>query len=85
MGYTFRDGRLPPQKALEIIVCYMKRMITPVYLGILSVEVGWSLARTQEMMERLEDARCVHRLDETRLRHLGMRPESVVYALGPRM
>ena len=81
MGCTFRDGRLPPQKALGIITSYMWRMSTPVYLGILSVEVGWSLARTQEMMDHLQDEGTVRRLDEGQLRSFGLSPGSIVYAL----
>ena len=51
----FRDGQLPPQKSLEIIMALFRKVTHPLYLGIVSLEVGWSLARTKEMLDVLEE------------------------------
>lgn len=53
MASLFRDGQRPPQKVLEIIMGCFRRYSSPLYLGIVSVEIGWSLARTQEMFDEL--------------------------------
>ena len=55
MSKLFRDGVSPSPQVLEIIVSYMNKVARPVYVGILSLEVRWSLARTQEMLDILEE------------------------------
>ena len=55
MAVMFRDGLKPPPKVLEIIMRLFHRLAHPLYLGIVSLEIGWSLARTQEMLNHLED------------------------------
>lgn len=81
MGLFYRDGQRPPQKALEIITSYMNRVTYPVYLGYLSLEAGYSLARTEEMMNLLEDEGVVHKLTTEELRRSGFREVANVYAL----
>jgi len=51
----FWDGNKFPHVALEIIESYFNRVAQPVYLGTISLEIGWSLARTQEMFDYLHD------------------------------
>lgn len=34
---------------------HFHRVATPVYVGILSLEIGWSLARTEEMLQHLQE------------------------------
>jgi hypothetical protein len=80
----YRDGQRPPQKALEIIVGYMNRVNHPVYLGYVALEIGYSLARTEEMLALLEDQGVVHRLEHAELRASGFRGDANVYGLGPR-
>ena len=50
-----KEGKLPPQAALEIIVGYLHRVACPVYLGTVSLFIGWSLDRTQQMLETLQE------------------------------
>jgi len=81
MSVNFRDGRRPPQKALEIIVGYMTRVAHPVYLGYVSLEVGYSLARTEEMMTILEDQGVVHKMTPEELKAVGYRDIANIYVL----
>lgn len=53
-GPSLLEKNRPPRQALEIIVAFFRRMDRPIYLGIAALEVGWSLARTQEMFDELE-------------------------------
>lgn len=55
MTSPLREGQRPPQSVLKIIVRYFNKVARPVYLGTLSLEVGWSLARTHELVEQLVD------------------------------
>ena len=55
MTALFRDGLKPPPKVLEIIMRLFHRLAHPLYLGVISLEIGWSLARTQEMLDVLQD------------------------------
>lgn len=62
MTKWFKDAKEPPQKALQKIVSYFHRVDRPVYLGYVSVEVGYSLAQTEDMLHALEDAGVVRQL-----------------------
>jgi hypothetical protein len=64
MATLFRNGQVPSQAVLEIIVAYMKRVNGPVYMGFVSLEVGWSLARTQEMLDLLEERGVIKRMSD---------------------
>lgn len=64
MTRLFRDGQKPPQKVLEIIVRHFHRVGRPVYMGIVSLEIGWSLARTQEMFDDLTDKGVIRPMTE---------------------
>lgn len=57
-----RASHRAPQKVLEMIVGFIERVDRPVYLGHVSLEVGWSLERTQEMMDLLEEKGVVRKL-----------------------
>jgi hypothetical protein len=87
MGVLYRDGERPPQKALEIIVGYMHRVAHPLYLGYISLEVRYSLARTQEMMEYLQDQGVVRPLSEDEKRIRGFRIDANLWVLsdGPQL
>ena len=78
-----QNGQRPPQKALEIIVSYMNKVTHPLYLGYLALEVGYSLARTEEMLQHLEEQGIVHRLKHYELKAFGFRPDANVFGLGP--
>lgn len=80
MGRLFRDEG-PSQKVLEIIVGYMNRVGRPVYLGFISLEIRWSLARTQEMMDVLEERGVVRNVPVDELRNKGFPSVAHVYEL----
>lgn len=77
----FRDGQKPPQQSLEIIVAYMAKAHRPVYLGLISLEVRWSLARTQEMMELLQQQGIVREATPDEKRELRAVPDANVWCL----
>lgn len=81
MGKLFRDGEGPSPRVLEIIVSYMNRVGRPVYLGFVSLEVRWSLARTQEMMDVLEERGVVRNVPREELKAKGFPAEAHVYEL----
>lgn len=75
MTRWFKDGREPPQAALEKIVSYFHRVDRPVYLGVLALEIRYSLDQTQAMFEALHDAGVLRPLsvEEKRARQLDER------------
>ena len=81
MRPLFRDGQRPPQKALEIIVGYMRRVAHPVYLGYVSLEVGWSLRHTEEMMQELERRGLVRQLGPEESAARGFRQDGYLWEL----
>ena len=84
MERQLRDGMRPSPKVLEIIVSYMNRVASPVYLGILSLEVRWSLERTQQMLNELEDKGMVRKVTDEEKRKLGRPLEAILYVLTDR-
>lgn len=76
-----RDGSTPPQKALEIIEARLHKVATPMYLGALSLEVGYNLRQTEDMLAVMQQRGIVRRATlEEKAAHL-MRPDDEVYAL----
>ena len=75
----------PSQKLLEIIIGCFSRYSTPLYLGIVSVEIGWGLSRTQEMFDELiEQGKIRHAtLEEKGAKR--MEPDANVYVLVSRV
>lgn len=56
MGHSWlREGRRPPQAVLEIIESFFHRVACLVYLGAVSLEIGWNLNRTLEMLQFLQE------------------------------
>lgn len=55
MAKLFKDGREPPPQALRIIVSLFHRVTRPLYMGVVSLEIGWGLQHTQEMFDLLEE------------------------------
>lgn len=55
MRTRYWDDKGPPPKALRIIMGYLDRVAHPVFLGFISVEVGYNLRQTEEMMQHLQD------------------------------
>jgi len=74
-----RDGTKPPQRALEIITDYLDRVASPTYLGAISLEVGWSLARTQEMVTVLVERGLTRELSVGEKRAMGAGEDHLIY------
>ena len=81
MGSWLKDGTLPPQAVLGIIEGYMHRVACPVYMGAVSMYIGWSLARTQEMLEVMQDRGLVVPLTPEEKKELGFRSDANVWRL----
>lgn len=75
------DGTGPSQKVLEIIVDYMKRVAKPTYLGIISLEIHWSLARTKQALDNLVDAGIIKELTHDDKKQLGLPVVGALYVL----
>lgn len=65
----------------------MHRVARPVYLGFISLEIRWSLARTQEMMDYLEEQGIVRLVPAEELKSRGFPVVAVIYELvgGPQV
>lgn len=81
MTSLFKNGQKPPTAALEIIERYFNRVARPVYLGTISLEIRWSLARTQEMLEHLTDEGIVRPLTDDEKFSSGFPVEANIYVL----
>jgi hypothetical protein len=81
MASLFRDGQKPPPKALELIIRLFHKATHPLFLGIVSLEVGWSLARTQEMFNLLASEKTIRRATAKEKAEFGLRPDANVYVL----
>lgn len=75
MTKWFNGGKEPPQAALEKIVSYFHRVDRPVYLGVLALEIRYSIEQTQAMFEALHDAGVLRPLtpEEKQARQLDVR------------
>lgn len=80
MSWLQNDER-PSQKVLGIIMGFMKRCNSPQYLGIISLEVAYSLARTQWMMNTLEEQGDVRSATQEEKLRMGAVDDAVVYVL----
>jgi len=76
-----RDGKQPPQAVLGIIEGYLHRVACPTYLGAVSLYIGWSLERTQEMLEILQDRGIVVPMTVEEKRLAGIRSDANVWRL----
>jgi hypothetical protein len=81
MASWLREGKQPPQAALEIIVGYLHRVACPTYLGAISLFIGWSLDRTQQMLETLQDHNVVVPLTPEEKKQQGFRSDANVWRL----
>jgi len=77
----FRDGNRIPHAALEIIESYFNRVARPVYLGTISLEIGWSLASTQEMFDYLHDIGTIRPMKTDEKIVLGFTSGANIYVL----
>lgn len=80
-GTWLKDGKQPPQAVLGIIEGYLHRVACPTYLGTISLYIGWSLARTQEMLEMLQERGIVIPLDPEEKKQHRFRSDANVWRL----
>lgn len=59
-----REGKQPPQNVLDLITGYLHRVARPVYLGTLSLHIGYSLAQTEAFLVILEERGIVRPMTE---------------------
>lgn len=71
----------PGPDVLKKIVGYMSRVGRPVYIGFVSLEVRWSLERTEEMLQQLVDLGMVRLLDKEGLVRYRFPTRAIVYEL----
>jgi hypothetical protein len=75
------DGFPVPQTALEKIIRYFHRATKPVYMGFVSAEIGFSLERTQLMLDTLVDEKIIRRLSEDDKKAMKIDVRANVYVL----
>jgi hypothetical protein len=84
-GHSYpKDDMSHPPAALEKIVSYFHRVTRPVYVGFVSVEIGYSLERTEAMMALLADAGVIRPLTTDEKASLRIVPSYHVWALAKR-
>lgn len=59
----------------------MHRVACPTYLGAVSLYIGWSLARTEEMMQVMQDRGIVMLMSGSELRDHGLRVDANIWRL----
>lgn len=60
----FTDTDRPPQAALSKIFNYFQRVGRPIYMGWISLEIGYSLSQTQAMLDYLEERGFVRQITD---------------------
>lgn len=75
------DGMGPTPKVLGLIVDYMKTVAGPSYLGIISLEIHWSLARTQQALDELVSSGQVRELTPEDKKRRGFPVVAALYEL----
>jgi hypothetical protein len=81
MSTWLKDRLQPPQVVLGIIEGYMHRVACPVYLGAISLFVGWSLAQVEEMLNTMQDAGLVRPLTHEEKKQHAFREGDNVWCL----
>jgi hypothetical protein len=81
MATWLREGKKPPQAVLGIIEGYLHRVACPTYLGAISLYIGWSLERTEEMLTIMEDGGIVRPLTVDEKRSQGLRIDGNIWCL----
>lgn len=71
----------PSPRLIQKIVSYMGRVPNPVYMGFIAVELGLSLGRTHEIVDRMEEDGLVHRVLSSDPGGSNLQPDAVAYSL----
>ena len=66
---------------IDRIISYMYRFSRPVYVGFIALEIGYSLARTQVMMDDLVLEGRVRAFTVDEKKRLGMHPDANIWVL----
>lgn len=74
-------SRRPPQGTSEIIVGYMHRISRPAYVGIVSAYINWSIERTEELFDELEQKGTVRLLTDDEKKSMKMDIRAKLYVL----
>lgn len=64
----FNNGKELPRAALQKIVGYFHRVDRPLYMGYVSLEIGYSLDQTEAMLVALSDVGIVRQLSVDELK-----------------
>lgn len=81
---TPTNGRSGSPEALEKVLHYFKRVNRLLYTGNVSVEIGFNLRQTEEMLGKLEVAGNIRKLEPRELRIKGMNDKDEVWELVPK-
>lgn len=75
------EHRKPPSNVKEQVLAHFRRTSRPVYPGIVCVEIGWSLERTQEMFDELIVANQLRPLAQHEKQQLKLSDDANVYLM----
>ena len=75
-----KNTQINPDDVKKILK-YLHRIHGPIFLGNISIEIGYSLLRTERIMEHMFDAGLVRLAKEEELRSIGADYNSIAYVL----
>ena len=81
MAQRFSYSHRPPSEALEKIVSCFHRSNKALYLGQVALEIGWSLERTQQMIELLVEDNVLRPATEDEKQRVNLSSHAVIYVL----
>lgn len=81
MATWLKEGKQPPQDVLRIIEGLFHRVASPIYLGAVSLHIGWSLARTEEMLHVMVDRGLIRKLSPVEKAQRLLPAEGDIYGL----
>lgn len=79
-----KTGKQPSPAALEKILGYLDRGYSPALVGFIALEIGYSLAQTETMLDILEDRGLVRKVPVAELRKRSIDERCVMYERVPR-
>jgi hypothetical protein len=69
LRYIIEEDR-PPERATKKLLEYMHRIERPAFVGSVAIEIGWSIDRTMEMLERFVHDGAIRWATQDELYHL---------------
>lgn len=70
-----------PDSVFQKIIQLFHRSTRPLFLGQISLEIGWSLERTEKMIQLLISQHVIRCADVSELKFVDAHPESNVFVL----